>query len=314
MIGTFELKVTASQLQKPLPPIFTFRNSPSSLRLLEIPKSIGSWNITRVYIIATSPNNTTQEIDCVRTGNVWVGTFNGCQTAGKVLQGVSIMADGVDENNQPVEGYCLGKSDYYVMDAQSDIKALVEKYEVRYLEELPTNPSTGDMVLFNGTMKFYTGSEWVDFGGSAEGLVTEEEFNEYKAVVSASISAMDSSLSTLSASVSSFGESMGAVESSVSAMASSISAVSASVSALTSSISTMTSSIATLSSTKRDFDDRTWVYNVKTDPLMFGIQSFHIEGNLSEEDLTSFDADTRRWYENDEEGDWFIQAIVDELG
>lgn len=247
-------------------------------------------------MIATSPDNSTQEIDCVRTGNVWVGTFNGCETAGKVLQGVSIMADGVDENNQPVEGYCLGKSDYYVMDAQSDIKALVEKYEVRYLQDLPTNPTIGDMYLANGTMKFYTGSEWVDFGGgSTEDLVTKEEFNEYKEDVTASLSAIDSSLSILSASISTFGEGLSTVTASVSTMGESISAIS-------SSVSTLTSSISTLASTKRDYTDRTWKYTKTTDPMMYGVKKFYVvkdeDGQEQHHyDLTEFDETNKVWSE-----------------
>lgn len=165
MVGTIDIHVNAARPNMPLAPIFQFRNSPSSLRLIDLPKAIGNWSITRVYLEVKAPDNYTQEVDCVRTGNVWVGTFMGCAIAGKSTKGISVMADGVDENNQAVQGYCLGKGDLVVLDGDADIARLVEKYEVRYLTELPTTPTIGDLVNYNGQVKIFDGTKWVALGG-----------------------------------------------------------------------------------------------------------------------------------------------------
>lgn len=112
----------------PLQPVFSFKGSPSSIRLMDVPKKISQWDINRVYIKVLSPNNETTITDCVRSGSVWVGTFKGCDIVGKVSKGIEVLADGVDENEVHVEGYVLGVSDYIVMDKNQDIKAQLEKY------------------------------------------------------------------------------------------------------------------------------------------------------------------------------------------
>ena len=175
MVGTIEMNVASSQPQKPLPPVFAVKGSPSSLRLLDIPKAIGNWSITKVYISVLSPDNTTQEIECVRTGNVYVGTFNGTTSVGKVLKGIQILADGKDENNQNIEGYCLGIADYFVLDSTADINRLIDKITVRFLNELPTNPVAGDMMEHDGTIQLYDGTNWIDMGGG--GYITETELD-----------------------------------------------------------------------------------------------------------------------------------------
>lgn len=296
MINTLEIRVVAASPQKPLPPWFAFQGSPSSVRVIDVPKSVGTWQITGVQVQVLYPDNQSIVKEAVRTGSVWVATIEGCDTAGKVIQGYQITASGKDENDNPVEGYVLGCGDVFIMEVSNDIKALVGKTAVRYLDDLPTTPVEGDMYLANGTMKFFTGSEWVDFGGGSTGdIVTEEEFNEYKEEVSTSLSVIDSSLSILSASVSSFGESITAIEASVSTMGSSISTISSQIARLSSSISTLTSN-------KRDYTDRTWKYTKTTDPVMYGVQKFFLtrdeDGQESHSyDLTDFDETTKVWSE-----------------
>ena len=96
MIGTVTIKCSAHHPQMPLQPVFSFKGSASSIRLLDLPKKLGVWDITRVYLKILSPNNETTITDCVRSGSVWVGTFKGCDIAGKVSQGIEVLADGVD--------------------------------------------------------------------------------------------------------------------------------------------------------------------------------------------------------------------------
>lgn len=161
MIGQIDIRISAKHPNMPLNPIFSFKGSPSSIRLMDVPQKIGTWDINRVYIKILNPDNETSIVDCVRTGNAWVGTFLGCDVVGKVKQGIEVLADGIDENGEDVDGYVLGIADYIVMDKVQNIDALIEKYNVRFLDELPANASKGDMVIHNGNVQIFDGLKWV---------------------------------------------------------------------------------------------------------------------------------------------------------
>ena len=171
MIGTIKTRVQAANPQMPLQPIFTFKGSPSSLRIMDVPKSIGNWSITRVYVNVTSPDNKGVVYDCVRQGSVWVGTIDGTEIVGKVKNGIEILADGIDENGSDVNGYVLGVGDYIVLERDSRITEKdIEKFYVRFSDELPINPSKGDMMVFGGSVRIFDGSEWIDCGVKIEKL------------------------------------------------------------------------------------------------------------------------------------------------
>ena len=138
MIGTIDIRCHAAQPQMPLPPVFSFRGSPSSLRILDVPRRIGTWDITAVKVAATYPDNAIKVQDAVRTGNVWVATFAGCDVSGQTANGLQIIADGIDENGEPVTGYVLGCGDLYILERDADIEAAIEKLYVRYVDEVPT--------------------------------------------------------------------------------------------------------------------------------------------------------------------------------
>lgn len=60
MIGTIDIHCNAANPNLPLKTLFAFVNSPSSLRIIDVPKKIGKWKITGVSIKATYPDNTTK--------------------------------------------------------------------------------------------------------------------------------------------------------------------------------------------------------------------------------------------------------------
>ena len=161
MIGQIDIRISARRPNMPLNPVFSFKGSPSSIRLMDVPQKIGTWDINRVYIKILNPDNGTSIVDCVRIGNAWVGTFLGCDVVGKVKQGIEVLADGINENGEDVDGYVLGIADYIVMDKGQNIDALIEKYNVRFLDELPANASKGDMVVHNGNVQLFDGVKWV---------------------------------------------------------------------------------------------------------------------------------------------------------
>ena len=145
----------------PLTPCFAFQGSPTSLRIMGVPKKIAAWEITSVKVVMSLPDNTTKEKEAVRTGNVWVATVDGCEIAGKVTQGYSIVAGGLDEDGNEVTGYILGKGDVFVIENRNDIRSLVDKISVRYLEDIPSTPVMGDLIEYGGNLRFYDGEQWV---------------------------------------------------------------------------------------------------------------------------------------------------------
>ena len=175
MIATISIKVNAAKPNFPLQPIFAFKGSPSSLRLLEVPKAIGKWSITSVKVVMTCPDNTTIEKTAVRTGSVWVATLEGCATAGKVIGGYEVLADGIDEDGNEVTGYVLGKGDTFILDDDTEAARLVGKVAVRYMDELPDEPTAGDLLNANGELRLFDGENWISLGGNEQATVNDSQ-------------------------------------------------------------------------------------------------------------------------------------------
>lgn len=167
MIGSIEVKVTAHSPQKPITPFFTFKDSPSSLRIIDVPKSIGDWKITEVRVAIEYPDGVTVARGATRNGNVWVATIEGTSTTGKVVKGCQILANGIDEQGQEVTGYVLGIGDVFVLERDSTISPSDddEYYTVKYCEETPTNPQKGNLIIEDEIVKIWDGEEWFIVGG-----------------------------------------------------------------------------------------------------------------------------------------------------
>ena len=161
MISTINVKCNAAKPNFPLQPMFAFQGSPSSIRILDVPKSIGEWAITSVKVAIEYPDNTTIEKSAVRNGSVWVATIEGCEIAGKVLNGYSVLADGKDEDGNDVTGYVLGKGDVYIIENDTDISRLLDKIAVRYVEDIPDVPTKGDLMNSNGELRLFDGNDWI---------------------------------------------------------------------------------------------------------------------------------------------------------
>ena len=50
MIGTIEISVHANRPNIPLNPMVSFMDSPSTIRLTDIPTKVGKWRITQVVV------------------------------------------------------------------------------------------------------------------------------------------------------------------------------------------------------------------------------------------------------------------------
>lgn len=150
----------------PLKPLTAFKSSPSSIRVMEVPRKIGNWNIDRVYVQATYPDGHIVSRECVRTGNVWVGTLDGSETPGISHSGFAVTASGTDENGQAVSGYVLGAGDVVVMELDGSICPGESADNVRIFDSIPENPKKGDAYFDGGVLKIYDGTEWNSAGSS----------------------------------------------------------------------------------------------------------------------------------------------------
>lgn len=164
MIGTIDIKCVAARPNQPLSPLFTFTGSPSSVRIMDVPKSIGDWNITTVRLVVKYPDNSTIVKNSVRSGSVWVATIQGTEITGKVSSGYEIVADGIDEDGNEVTGYVLGCGDVFVLNRDSKVMKDIEKFYVKYSDELPTTPAKGDLIAHNGNVRLFDGENWLTLG------------------------------------------------------------------------------------------------------------------------------------------------------
>ena len=145
MIGTISIECNAKNPNMPLHPLRAYINSPSSLRITNVPRKIGKWNINKVTIVAIYPDSTSQTAECVLTGGVWVGTIEGTNTSGTSTNGYTIFADGTDENGNNVTGYVLGKGDIEILEADGTLSPDPARYTVKLLSAEAEQPREGDM-------------------------------------------------------------------------------------------------------------------------------------------------------------------------
>lgn len=145
MIGTIDVEIQANNPSMPLYPMNAYINSPTSIRIRNVPKKIGQWKITKVYFTATYPDNQIITCECVPVNNVYVGTIEGSQITGKSQNGYTVFADGIDENGNPVNGYILGKGDIYILDADSTLTPTPTTYYLHLTNSDDTELKKGDV-------------------------------------------------------------------------------------------------------------------------------------------------------------------------
>lgn len=266
----------------PLAPWFAFKDSPSSVRVIDVPKKVGAWDITGVQLQVLYPNNITVTKNAVRSGSCWVATVEGSGVAGKVVQGYQVTASGTDEDGNPVEGYVLGCGDVFIMEATNDMKALVGKSAVRFLDDLPVTPVAGDMVLHNGGIKFYDGEEWINFG-NAEDIPTKVSQLENDvgyitaSAVPSKVSELENDAEYLTANASTITN----LENDLSAVSRRIGEVAANVEVLGSEMSELGASVSAIAVTmdaKRDYLDLTYPATVNSNINDgFGVSAFTLK-------------------------------------
>ena len=145
MIGTIKIQLNAAHPNLALQPLYAFVGSPSNLRIIDVPKKIGNWQITEVYVSYNYPDNTQQTLPCTLVGGAYVCTLPASTAVGTSGLGYSVVANGVDENKNPVNGYVLGKGDIVVLDIEAPISIGEKASYVNLLSAQRDTPVDGDM-------------------------------------------------------------------------------------------------------------------------------------------------------------------------
>lgn len=165
MIGTIDIKCNAAHPNLPLSPLYTFKNSPSSIRVMDVPKKVGNWSIDKVALQITYPDESIVSKECVKNGSLWVGTIEGTTAIGKVQKGFVVVASGKNENGEVVNGYVLGVGDVVVMDFDGTIETGTTATNIHLLTSMPQAPKTGDAYLDGISLMVYDGNTWTKVGG-----------------------------------------------------------------------------------------------------------------------------------------------------
>ena len=165
MISTIDIQIHSENPNIPLRVFKAFVNSPSSVRVRNVPAKIGAWKIDRVFVSVTYPDNQIHSKECVAADGLWVATVPASTLAGMSANGYVVTADGTDENGEAVTGYILGKGDVEIMDADGTITPGETTFYVHLLAAEPATPNKGDAFVDAGLWKIYNGEEWVVLGG-----------------------------------------------------------------------------------------------------------------------------------------------------
>lgn len=121
MIGIRDIRVQADRPLYKIDDVVTFTNSPSTIHIIGCPEKLGNWKVVRVYVDVVEPDDTNTIVEAVNFGQYWSATLPAPSTSGKVLNGVVIKADAIDEKGELITGFVFGKTCYLVMDIDRTI-------------------------------------------------------------------------------------------------------------------------------------------------------------------------------------------------
>ena len=197
MIAIVPVEIQAANPSMPLYPWRAYVNSPSSLRVRNVPRKVGNWSIDRVYVTAAYPDNSIKTADCVLVGGVWVCTIEGSSSPGESQNGYTIYADGVDENGDRVTGYVLGKGCISILENDGTITPGETTYYVHLLSSQPASPKEGDLWQLGGIWYIWQDGTAYPIGDDS-GLISQlssELSTKQDVLADAQISAIDSVVS-----------------------------------------------------------------------------------------------------------------------
>ena len=160
MIGTIDVNIQAKFPNLPLDPFQAFVNSASSVRVRNVPRKIGKWEIKKVFLNVSYPNNATLATECVLTGGVWVGTLGWSDTSGTCKDGFVVTASGIDEHGRTVSNYVLGAGDVIIKNLDGSIAPETSAARMYFYDTAPAQPKKADAAFISGTLNVWDGTTW----------------------------------------------------------------------------------------------------------------------------------------------------------
>ena len=146
MIRSFEVKLNAAHPELPLFEASAIVGSPSTAFIRRVPATVGTWTITKVYAQAEYPDGTITTVEAAKGAEgVWTATLPATQTSGRVRCGFTVLADGIDENDEPVTGYTLGIADMAVYTRDLVVQPGTSAVVMKYFDTAPTPAKKGDV-------------------------------------------------------------------------------------------------------------------------------------------------------------------------
>lgn len=164
MIGTIDVAINAARPGMPLTEFAAFVDSPSQVRVRNVPRGVGRWQLTAVYVAIQYPDNAVHTVAATHTGALWTATLPASTQGGSVTGGLQILADGEDEAGNAITGYVLGSGDVRILPRNTVVVADGIRYALTYWEDAPEMPNPGDCAVVNGALSWYDGSAWQPLG------------------------------------------------------------------------------------------------------------------------------------------------------
>lgn len=175
MIRSFTVQLNAAHPELPLFEATAIVGSASTAFIRRVPASVGSWRITKVYVNAQYPDGSNVTVEArVGAEGVWTATLPATETSGRVKSGFSILADGIDENGDPITSYILGVADYAVYTRDLKVQPGAVSYQLKYFDTEPDPAKKGDVAPIDGDLKLYNGTAWVGFSAESISDLAEE--------------------------------------------------------------------------------------------------------------------------------------------
>ena len=164
MTGTIDIRLYTDHPDETVPTHYVRAGSQSCPRIVNVPQTIGTWEIETVNVTVRYPDNTTHTVEATNTDGTWIATLPPCSVVGLVELGFEVTADGTDESGETFEGLCLGVGDLEVLPREGAVRRGETVTFFRLVDTVPESPMKGDATPIGGTLQWYDGSGWIPFG------------------------------------------------------------------------------------------------------------------------------------------------------
>ena len=160
MVGNLDVEKSSQKPILPLHTFFSYRTSPSTVKLVGLPNRVGDWKIEEVFVQYTYPDGVERSSTAKSIGNEFVATLDAPEASGTSKNGLKVVANCIDENGRHVDGFILAVGDIDILELDGEVHPGETVYTLKYLDAQPANPKKGDTYLDNGWLRIYDGENW----------------------------------------------------------------------------------------------------------------------------------------------------------